>query len=114
MVTGPVPLATRTDAVLIGGPAGIPGAAGIVGATDVLTATDVVEVGATVADGGYLDDDGYVFVTGRIDDVINVAGHRLSAGGIESVLATHPAVAECAVVGMPDQLKGQLPLRLVV
>jgi propionyl-CoA synthetase len=65
-------------------------------------------------DGGRFDADGYLFVMGRIDDVINVAGHRLSTGGMEEVLATHPAVAECAVIGVADQLKGQLPLGLVV
>ncbi|MCL5126558.1 MAG: propionyl-CoA synthetase [Deltaproteobacteria bacterium] len=65
-------------------------------------------------DGGYLDDDGYVFVMGRIDDVINVAGHRLSTGGMEEVLATHPDVAECAVVGAADDLKGQVPVGFIV
>lgn len=65
-------------------------------------------------DGGYIDEDGYVFVMGRIDDVINVAGHRLSTGGMEEVLAKHPAVAECAVVGAYDNLKGQTPLGFVV
>ncbi len=65
-------------------------------------------------DGGYIDDDGYVFVMGRIDDVINVAGHRLSTGGMEEVLARHPAVAECAVVGAYDNLKGQVPVGFVV
>jgi propionyl-CoA synthetase len=65
-------------------------------------------------DGGYLDDDGYLFVMGRIDDVINVAGHRLSTGSIEAVLATHPAVAECAVIGVADEIKGQIPRGLVV
>ncbi|OOF30336.1 AMP-binding protein [Salinivibrio proteolyticus] len=65
-------------------------------------------------DGGYMDEDGYVFVMGRIDDVINVAGHRLSTGEMEEVLGSHDAVAECAVVGMHDELKGQLPLGLVV
>ncbi|MCD0451567.1 propionyl-CoA synthetase [Actinocorallia sp. API 0066] len=65
-------------------------------------------------DSGYLDEDGYLFVMGRIDDVINVAGHRLSTGAIEAALATHPAVAECAVIGVPDALKGQLPYGLVV
>ncbi|MET0702991.1 MAG: propionyl-CoA synthetase [Mycobacterium sp.] len=65
-------------------------------------------------DGGYLDDDGYLFVMGRIDDVINVAGHRLSTGSIEAVLATHPAVAECAVIGVADDIKGQVPRGLVV
>ena len=65
-------------------------------------------------DGGYLDDDGYLFVMGRTDDVINVAGHRLSTGGIEAALAGHPAVAECAVLGVVDELKGQVPRALVV
>jgi len=65
-------------------------------------------------DGGYLDDDGYLFVMGRIDDVINVAGHRLSTGQIEAVLAAHPAVAECAVVGVADEIKGQVPRGFVV
>ena len=65
-------------------------------------------------DGGYRDEDGYVYVMGRTDDVINVAGHRLSTGAIEAVLAAHPAVAECAVIGVADQLKGQLPRALVV
>jgi propionyl-CoA synthetase len=65
-------------------------------------------------DGGYRDKDGYVYVMGRTDDVINVAGHRLSTGEMEAILAAHPAVAECAVIGVPDQLKGQLPRGLVV
>ncbi|MBX6388975.1 MAG: AMP-binding protein [Frankia sp.] len=65
-------------------------------------------------DGGYLDDDGYLYVLGRIDDVINVAGHRLSTGEMEAVLAAHPAVAECAVVGVADSFKGQVPRGLVV
>jgi len=65
-------------------------------------------------DGGYLDDDGYLFVMGRIDDVINVAGHRLSTGAIEAVLAAHPAVAECAVIGVADDIRGQVPRGLVV
>ncbi len=65
-------------------------------------------------DGGYLDDDGYLYVMGRTDDVINVAGHRLSTGTMEAVLAAHPAVAECAVIGVFDQVKGQIPLGLVV
>ncbi len=65
-------------------------------------------------DGGYVDDDGYVFVMGRTDDVINVAGHRLSTGSIEAVLAQHPDVAECAVIGAADPLKGQLPRGFVV
>ncbi|WP_375426615.1 propionyl-CoA synthetase [uncultured Friedmanniella sp.] len=65
-------------------------------------------------DGGYVDADGYLFVMGRTDDVINVAGHRLSTGAMESVLASHPAVAECAVIGVADELKGQLPRGLVV
>ncbi|MFZ0834734.1 MAG: propionyl-CoA synthetase, partial [Mycobacterium sp.] len=65
-------------------------------------------------DGGYIDEDGYLFVMGRIDDVINVAGHRLSTGAIEAVLATHPAVAECAVIGVADEIRGQVPRGLVV
>lgn len=65
-------------------------------------------------DGGYLDADGYVFVMGRTDDVINVAGHRLSTGAMEAVLAEHPAVAECAVIGVADPLKGQQPRGFVV
>jgi propionyl-CoA synthetase len=66
------------------------------------------------ADGGYKDEDGYVFVMGRVDDVINVAGHRLSTGEMEEIIATHPDVAECAVIGAGDSLKGQLPVGLVV
>jgi propionyl-CoA synthetase len=65
-------------------------------------------------DGGYIDEDGYVFVMGRTDDVINVAGHRLSTGSMEAILAAHPAVAECAVVGVLDLLKGQVPRGFVV
>jgi propionyl-CoA synthetase len=65
-------------------------------------------------DGGYRDSDGYLFVMGRIDDVINVAGHRLSTGEMEEVLASHPAVAECAVIGVNDELKGQIPRGFVV
>ncbi|MGP4004772.1 propionyl-CoA synthetase [Streptomyces sp. 8N706] len=65
-------------------------------------------------DGGYRDEDGYLFVMGRMDDVINVAGHRLSTGAMEAVLAAHPAVAECAVIGVRDALKGQVPRGLVV
>ena len=65
-------------------------------------------------DAGYIDDDGYVFVMSRTDDVINVAGHRLSTGAIEEVLATHPDVAECAVMGVADDLKGELPLGCLV
>ncbi|GLY30203.1 propionyl-CoA synthetase [Kineosporia sp. NBRC 101731] len=65
-------------------------------------------------DGGYRDEDGYLFVMGRTDDVINVAGHRLSTGSMEAVLAAHPAVAECAVIGVHDELKGQLPRGFVV
>ena len=66
------------------------------------------------ADAGYLDAEGYVFVMSRTDDVINVAGHRLSTGAMEEVLATHPDVAECAVFGVADDLKGQVPLGLLV
>ncbi len=65
-------------------------------------------------DGGYIDKEGYVFIMGRVDDVINVAGHRLSTGAMEEVLAKHPDVAECAVVGRKDEFKGQLPLGFVV
>lgn len=65
-------------------------------------------------DAGYIDDNGNVFVMSRTDDVINVAGHRLSTGAFEEVLATHPDIAECAVVGIDDALKGQLPLGLLV
>lgn len=65
-------------------------------------------------DGGYLDEDGYLFIMGRIDDVINVAGHRLSTGEMEEIVGGHPAIAECAVVGIHDELKGQLPLGFVV
>jgi propionyl-CoA synthetase len=65
-------------------------------------------------DGGFRDADGYVYVMGRTDDVINVAGHRLSTGSMEAVLAGHPAVAECAVVGVQDSLKGQVPRGFVV
>jgi len=66
------------------------------------------------ADAGYIDDAGYVFVMARTDDIINTAGHRLSTGAIEEVLAAHPDVAECAVVGAADQLKGQLPVGFLV
>ena len=65
-------------------------------------------------DGGLIDEDGYLFVMGRTDDVLNVAGHRLSTGSIEAALAGHPDVAECAVIGVADELKGQLPRGLVV
>jgi propionyl-CoA synthetase len=66
------------------------------------------------ADAGFVDEDGYVFVMTRTDDIINVAGHRLSTGAIEEVLASHPAVAECAVTGVADDLKGQVPLGFLV
>jgi propionyl-CoA synthetase len=65
-------------------------------------------------DGGYLDEDGYLYVMGRTDDVLNVAGHRLSTGSLEEALSGHPAVAECAVIGVSDPLKGQVPRGLVV
>ena len=61
------------------------------------------------ADAGYLDEDGYVYVMARTDDIINVAGHRLSTGGMEEVVASHPDIAECAVIGIADKLKGQVP-----
>ncbi|MDP6926632.1 MAG: propionyl-CoA synthetase, partial [Rhodospirillales bacterium] len=66
------------------------------------------------ADAGFIDEDGYVFVMARTDDIINVAGHRLSTGGMEEVLANHQNVAECAVIGVDDQLKGQLPVGFLV
>lgn len=65
-------------------------------------------------DGGYIDEDGYLYIMGRTDDVINVAGHRLSTGEMEEVIADHETVAECAVVGIQDSLKGQMPFALVV
>jgi propionyl-CoA synthetase len=65
-------------------------------------------------DAGYIDEDGFVYVMARTDDIINVAGHRLSTGGMEEVLAAHPDVAECAVVGAADTLKGQVPLGFLV
>jgi propionyl-CoA synthetase len=66
------------------------------------------------SDGGYIDQDGYVYIMGRVDDVINVAGHRLSTGAMEEVVSDHQDVAECAVFGAGDQLKGQLPVGLIV
>jgi propionyl-CoA synthetase len=66
------------------------------------------------ADAGYIDEDGYVYVMARTDDIINVAGHRLSTGALEEVLTSHPDVAECAVVGVVDSLKGQLPVGFLV
>ena len=66
------------------------------------------------ADAGYIDDDGYLYIMARTDDIINVAGHRLSTGAMEEVLASHPDVAECAVVGMADALKGQVPCGFIV
>ncbi|MFP4257405.1 MAG: propionyl-CoA synthetase [Desulfovermiculus sp.] len=68
----------------------------------------------TTADAGYMDEENYVFVMSRTDDIINVAGHRLSTGAIEEVLSEHPDVAECAVVGVEDDLKGQIPVGFVV
>lgn len=65
-------------------------------------------------DGGFKDEDGYLFITGRVDDVINVAGHRLSTAEMEEIVAAHHSVAECAVIGINDELKGQIPLALVV
>ena len=65
-------------------------------------------------DGGFVDEDGYVFVMGRTDDVINVAGHRLSTGEMEEVVAAHPAIAECCVVGAHDDMRGQVPVGLVL
>ncbi|MFQ5944104.1 MAG: propionyl-CoA synthetase [Anaerolineales bacterium] len=66
------------------------------------------------ADAGYKDEDGYLWIMGRTDDIINVAGHRLSTGGMEEVLASHPDVAECAVVGVADEIKGEIPLGFAV
>jgi propionyl-CoA synthetase len=65
-------------------------------------------------DGGFRDPDGYLFIMGRVDDVMNVAGHRLSTGEMEELLASHTAVAECAVLGIADELRGQRPIGLVV
>ncbi|MBE2230734.1 MAG: acetate--CoA ligase [Chitinophagaceae bacterium] len=65
-------------------------------------------------DGGYLDQDGYCYIMGRVDDVINVSGHRLSTGEMEELVASHPAIAECAVMGIADELRGQRPVALVV
>jgi len=66
------------------------------------------------ADAGYVDEDGYLYIMGRTDDIINVAGHRLSTGGMEEVIASHPDVAECAVVGVKDDIKGEAPCGFVV
>jgi propionyl-CoA synthetase len=66
------------------------------------------------ADAGFIDDDGYIYVMGRTDDIINVAGHRLSTGGMEEVLASHPDVAECAVIGIKDEVKGEAPCGFAV
>jgi len=68
----------------------------------------------STGDGGYVDEDGYLFIMGRTDDVINVAGHRLSTGEMEAVVGGNQAVAECAVIGVHDELKGQIPRALVV
>jgi len=68
----------------------------------------------TTGDGGFYDEDGYFYIMGRIDDVINVAGHRMSTGEMEELVAAHPAVAECAVIGIADDLRGQRPIALVV
>ena len=65
-------------------------------------------------DAGYKDEDGYLYIMSRVDDIINVAGHRLSTGAMEEVLAEHPDVAECAVVGVADELKGEIPMGFVV
>ncbi len=66
------------------------------------------------ADAGYIDEEGYLYIMARTDDIINVAGHRLSTGGMEEVLAAHPDVAECAVIGVADKLKGQMPVGFLV
>ncbi|MCY3883300.1 MAG: AMP-binding protein, partial [Gammaproteobacteria bacterium] len=65
-------------------------------------------------DGGYRDEDGYVYIMGRVDDVLNVAGHRLSSGELEEAVASHPAIAECVVIGIRDEIKGQVPIGLTV
>ena len=79
-----------------------------------MTAAAVKDGWYLTGDGGFKDADGYVWIMGRTDDVINVAGHRLSTGAMEEVLASHPDVAECAVVGVNDQLKGEVPVGFVV
>jgi propionyl-CoA synthetase len=66
------------------------------------------------SDAGFIDEEGYIYVMARTDDIINVAGHRLSTGAMEEVIAGHPDVAECAVMGVDDQLKGQIPLGMMV
>jgi propionyl-CoA synthetase len=66
------------------------------------------------ADAGYIDEEGYAYVMARTDDIINVAGHRLSTGAMEEVLSDHPEVAECAVLGVEDKLKGQIPIGFLV
>lgn len=66
------------------------------------------------ADAGFIDDAGYVSIMARTDDIINVAGHRLSTGGMEEVLSAHPDVAECAVLGINDKLKGQIPIGFII
>ena len=66
------------------------------------------------ADAGFIDEDGYLTILGRTDDIINVAGHRLSTGGMEEVVASHPDVAECAVLGVKDEIKGETPCGFVV
>ena len=68
----------------------------------------------STADAGFKDEDGYLWIMSRTDDIINVAGHRLSTGAMEEVLASHPDVAECAVIGVADELKGEIPLGTVV
>ena len=65
-------------------------------------------------DAGYRDEDGYLYIMSRVDDIINVAGHRLSTGAMEEVLSAHPDVAECAVVGVADEIKGEVPVGFVV
>src|SRR6266568_6051713 len=65
-------------------------------------------------DAGYKDEDDYIYIMSRVDDIINVAGHRLSTGAMEEVLSSHPDVAECAVMGVADEIKGEVPLGLVV
>ena len=73
----------------------------------------IILVTIKLYDAGHIDEDGYVWIMSRTDDIINVAGHRLSTGAMEEVLAEHKDVAECAVLGIADKLKGQLPIGLL-
>ena len=75
---------------------------------------DIIDGYYFSGDGAYIDEEGYIFVTGRVDDVINVAGHRLSTADMEEIISSHPAVSECAVVGREDDFKGQMPIGFTV